>query len=128
MPVEVFSNEDKGESRLEAILKSVAGPRLNYPNNQVMDLSGKKTLKFQWSLTTANLVELDYIEFYLYKGEVINEKNLVFKKRLENNEYSIEIDSGLFEDGGAYIWGIRQFFLGGEKSNEKFILFEVYKK
>ena len=128
MPVVVFSKEVGGESRLEAILSSVARPRLIYPDNKVVDLSGEKTLKFQWGLTTATLVALDYIEFYLYQGEVINEKNLVFGKRLANNEYSIEINSTLFEDGQFYTWGIRQFFLRGEKSNESFNLFKVFKK
>jgi len=126
VPKAVFSNEN-GEVRVKAILSSVSRPRLIYPENKEVDLSGKKSLKFQWALATSPLVLLDYIEFYLYKGEAINEKNLLFRKRLANNEYSIEIKSGLFEDGQAYVWGIRQFFLRGEKSNASFILFKVYK-
>ena len=125
-PVAVFSNEN-GKSRLEAILRSVGRPRLIYPDNKVIDLAAKKALKFQWALTTSTLVTLDYIEFYLYKGEVIHERDLVFKKQLANNEYSLEVDSALFEDGQSYIWGIRQFFLRGDGSNENFILFKAYK-
>jgi len=121
-----FSNEE-ADGRLEAILRSVSRPRLIYPNDKDIDLSGKKSLRFQWGLATTPLVALDYIEFCLYKGEKIKEKNLVFEKRMMNNEYSIEIDSDLFENGEFYTWGIRQFFLRGKKNNESFALFRVYK-
>lgn len=126
-PKAAFSIENGGQARLKAILRSVSRPRLIFPENKAVDLSDRKTLKFQWALTASTLVALDYIEFYLYKGEAVREENLVFGKRLANNEYSIEIDSALFEDGQFYIWGVKQFFFRREKSNESFILFKVYK-
>jgi hypothetical protein len=127
MPVEVFSQENAAEGRYEAIFRSVARPRLISPGNQVIDLSGKETLRFQWGLATGALVALDYIEFYVYKGEAISDKNLVFVKRMANNEYSIEINSTLFENGQSYVWGIKQFFLSAKESNERFIIFKVNK-
>ena len=125
-PMAVFSKDD-GEGRLDSILSSVSSPKLKYPGDKEVYLAGKKSLKFQWALAKTTLVALDYIEFYLYKGEVLTEENLVFVKRLTNKTYSIEVDSSLFEDGQFYTWGIRQFFLRGEESNESFVLFMVSK-
>jgi len=124
---EVFSKENKGEGKYEAILRSVARPRLIFPDNQAIELSRRKTLIFEWGLTAHPLVALDYIEFYLYKGGIAKKKNLVFRRRLGSHEYSIEIDSRFFDNGQFYMWGIRQFYLKGEQSNESSTLFRVYR-
>lgn len=123
----LFSVETGGQKRLEAILRSVARPRLIYPNDTIVVLDGQKKLEFKWGLASGPM-RLDYIDFFIYKGAGAAEENLLFKTRLSFNEYSVKLDSALFEDNQVYTWGIRQFFLRGKKDNSSLALFRVYKR
>jgi len=126
-PIRVLAAQEYSESRLEALLRTVARPRLIYPNDEEIYLKGKNFLRFQWGLSKKNFIGLNFIEFCIYKGKDILEKNLIFKKRLSPEEYTLEISSDLFKNGQLYTWGIRQYYLRAEKSNERYSFFKVYK-
>jgi hypothetical protein len=123
----LFSAEIDGERELEAILRSVGRPVPQFPNNQTIYIENTDPLEFKWSLSTETLVALSYIELYIFKGERLTPENLVFSERLEPGVYSMKIDPALFDDNKIYTWGIRQFFLRGERSNEAFTSFKVRK-
>jgi hypothetical protein len=114
--------------RLQSLLRSVSDPKLIYPSNEEVDLSGKDSFEFHWALYSTNLVSRDYIEFRLYEGEKTGEDNLILEKQLSPDTYSMKVNPRLFEEGKIYTWSIRQFFLRGQGSGASAASFKVIKK
>lgn len=102
-------------------------PRLVSPMKSEVDLTGKKTLTFSWSSSGSFSASRNYFDFKVFKGRQTYEKNLVFRKRLPANVYSIELDSALFENGQTYTWTLRQSLFGQAPSDDSYNSFTVRK-
>ena len=116
------------DSKFGAIMRSVAQPKLLYPNDITVSISANERVRFQWALSAGPLVQIDYIEFSLYKGRDLTEQNLIFKKQLSRLDYTIKAPPHIFEDNQVYSWRIRQVFLRGDKSNEQSAMFKILKR
>ncbi|MDD5495672.1 MAG: hypothetical protein PHP46_01065 [Candidatus Omnitrophica bacterium] len=103
-------------------------PRLIQPTTELVDLSGKSQLKFEWSPHEGDRSKRKYYDFRLYQGEQMLEAGLVFKKRVDPDTAVISLDAGLFKDGQAYTWSLRQVYDTQGKSRRSFYTFQVVKK
>lgn len=102
-------------------------PRLIYPISDKVNLSGKESLEFKWDVY-GGYINTAYFDFRLYKGYNTVAANLILKKRVDYNAYSIKVSSDLFEDNQVYTWTLRQILNSGEKSDPSYNSFLIIKK
>ena len=106
----------------------IAPPRLIAPSGDVVDLTGKGSLEFKWGPHEGDQVKRDHYDFRLYRGYHMYESARIMKMRLPPRQWSLVLESGLFEDGGIYTWSLRQVYSGSTKSRRSFESFRVINK
>ena len=104
----------------------VPTPRLiaPMPHDEVLDLSGKESATFEWSME-GDVTQREYYDFRIYKGLDAVASALVYKQRLAS--YKISVKSDLFQNGQRYTWAVRQVYKNGAKSRRDFSSFLVKK-
>jgi hypothetical protein len=102
----------------------VPQPQLVSPISEIVDLTGKETLEFKW-IKYVSGTRAAYYDFRLYKGYVMNEGTLIFKKRLSGDESKISLDSKMFDKDKVYTWSLRMQILGSGKSDKSHYSFKV---
>ena len=100
------------------------GPRLCYPVNDEVVLTGKDFLEFRW---WNDCMRIDHFIFKIYKGYTMYGSDLVHKQNLPAHISSLKIKSELFQDGQVYTWSLQQVSLDGQKSDKSFNSFKVIK-
>ncbi|MDD5108796.1 MAG: hypothetical protein PHC29_04735 [Candidatus Omnitrophica bacterium] len=100
-------------------------PRLKYPINDTVILSGNEPLEFGW---WNDFEQTNGYIFKIYKGYNMYASNLVFKKDLPFSASSIKVKSGLFDANQVYTWSLVRIGFGGYKSDKSFNSFKVIKK
>jgi len=103
---------------------SLPEPRLRYPINDTVVLTGKDSLEFKWWI---DVVGLRKFIFKIYKGYKMYLANLIYKEDLPSDTSSVKIKSDLFENGQVYTWSLIQVSYSGFKSDRSFNSFEVIK-
>ena len=101
---------------------------LTYPTKETADLTGKASLKFEWSSHESASGMREYYDFRLYKGYDMLEGALVMKERIDPNTCTIEVKQDLLADGQVYTWSVRQMFDGGRKSDRSYASFKAIKR
>ena len=100
-------------------------PRLLYPINDKVILTGKDPLEFRWM---NNFMGIDHFIIKIYKGYNMYESFLVYKQKLPMDTSSIKIKSDFFVDGQVYTWSLIQVSLTGQKSDQSFNSFRINKR
>lgn len=103
----------------------VPAPRLMTPATEPVDLTGKSTLKFEWS-TEGDSVQRQYYDFRLYKGHDLTASGLISSEHVRT--YFVELPVDVFQEGQVYTWSVRQVYGGGRKSRRNFESFKIGKK
>jgi hypothetical protein len=120
-PAQSFLTEhDIGESDY------TAPPRLIKPSTDVVDLSGKDCLEFSWSPHEGDQVKREYYDLRLYRGRQAYGQYRIYMVRIPPRQWSVCIESGMFEDGAYYTLALRQVYRGF-KSKRTFQTFRVMK-
>ncbi len=101
-------------------------PRLIRPVSETLDLTGKDTVEFRWSPFEGKIHERRFYEFCLYKGREQVAKNIIVKKKIAADVYSLTLSTDIFEDGQVYTWALRQAFFT-QKSDWAYSAFVVIK-
>ena len=101
-------------------------PDLVRPYGEKVDLSGKDSLEFKWSINDS--MNIRYCEFRLYKGREMYEDNLIYKQQVFSPDHMLQLKADLFEDGQAYSWFVFEVGLDGKKSDKAYSAFKVIKK
>ena len=109
----------------EGAYNSVSQPRLKYPINDAVILSGNDPLEFKW---WNDIEGIHGFTFKIYKGYNMYAVNLIHKENLSSSASSVKIDSALFKDGEVYTWTLIQINSSGYKSDKSFNSFKVTKK
>ena len=102
----------------------IPAPMLLYPTEKA-DITGKDVLKLKWDSAT---MDIDHLEFKIYKGYGASSANLIFSQDVSSAASTLELKSGLFEDGQTYNWQMRAISGEGYKSDWSFDSFKVTKK
>ena len=113
---------DIGESDLVPI------PRILQPYLDSYDITGKKTLVFEWSPHEGSPTQRDYYDFRLYKGYNVIESTRIYKARISPRQWSFTLSADTFEDGQVYTFTLRQVYVGSIKSRRAFQSFKIIKK
>ena len=116
---------DAAASRFEYPSNMPSPPRLRFPVTEVVVLSGKDYLEFQW-WTDFGLIK-NY-EFRLFRGYNMYAQDLIHKEKLPARSTSIEIKADMFEDNQVYTWSLIKIGTDGLKSDKSFHSFKVIKK
>lgn len=111
---------DDGDYVPQVVLKS--------PATDKVDITGKASLKFEWSSHESAPGMRECYDFRIYKGYEMYDNSLLKKESLAPNVFSIEIASDLFADGQAYTWSVRQIYDGGRKSRKSYESFVIIKR
>jgi uncharacterized protein (DUF2062 family) len=111
-------------ARLNRFNNAPPVPRLLYPINDKVVLSGKDFLEFKW---INDFTPTDHYVFKIYKGYNMYESGLVNKQNIGGGENSVKIKSDFFENGQVYTWSLILVDFGGEKSEKSFNSFKVIK-
>lgn len=104
---------------------SLSEPRLRYPINDTVVLTGKDNLEFKWWI---DVVGLRKFIFKIFKGYNMYVANLIYKEDLPPDASFVEIKSDLFEHGQVYTWSLVQISYSGFKSDKSFNSFKVIKE
>ena len=114
---------------LGSMMGYVPEPRLLYPTDATLNLTGQEDVRFKWSIHEARSMGSGrrYFEFRLYKGYDMLESTLIFKEDIYGDKDSIVLDSGIFENGAIYTWSLKQCYKGVGKSKRSFHSFKVIK-
>lgn len=107
--------------------ESAPEPRLIAPVSETLDLTGKDVVEFKWDPFVGKLFKRRYYDFWLFKGREQLARNIILKKKLAANAYSIVLKTDQFEDGQVYTWAVRQAYYD-QKSDWAFSAFLVIKK
>ncbi|MGE5197930.1 MAG: hypothetical protein ACM3IL_05435 [Deltaproteobacteria bacterium] len=113
-------------NRVDRVANSPPEPMLIFPANKTVNLAGKDFLEFKWRGTYD--VQMSAYEFRLYKGYQPYSQDLLLKKSLPADSYSLKLNAALFTDGQAYTWSLMEISNGGQKSDRAFGSFRVTKK
>ena len=111
---------DIGES------EHIAPPRLIVPSTDVVDLRGRDCLEFKWSPHEGDQVMREYYDFRLYKGSQAYGQARIYITRVPPRQWSICVDTSIFENGATYTLALRQVYRG-LKSKRTFQTFKVFK-
>lgn len=106
--------------------QSFPGPYLLYPVTDNIDLSGSGYLEFKWRRTYFTYT--DYYEFRLYHGYQAIAGNLIFKERINIDNYPFKLSAQSMEEGKVYTWVLVQVLNDGRKSDKSFSPFRIIKK
>jgi len=98
-------------------------PRLAYPVNPEVTITGDY-LEFKWWRAAGGVRGY---EFALYEGGGPFGDAIV-KKTLPFNASSIQVEAKLFENNKVYTWTLRQVSDSGQKSDQSFNTFRVFKQ
>ena len=104
---------------------SVPEPRLRYPINDTVTLTGNEPLEFKW---WNSYVGVRGFIFKLYKGYNMYAGGLIHKEELPAGAYSVKLKPELFEEGQVYTWSLVQVSSAGYKSDSSFNSFKVIKR
>ena len=105
---------------------NVGTPTLLAPTGKV-DLTGKETLKFQWTNGLEGTLFKDYYDFRVYKGSETNNETLIYKEQVPASTFKTEVNADLFEKGAVYSWTLVHV-IDVERSIEAYFTFEVVSK
>ncbi len=100
-------------------------PRLLYPINDKVDITGKNNLEFKW---WNDQINTDHFEFRLYKGANMYEDGLLIKQSLPLSAGKFPVSADIFNDGQTYTWSLIRVDLSGKKSDRNFNTFVVTKR
>lgn len=104
---------------------TVPEPRLRYPINDTVTLTGNEPLEFKW---WNSYVGVRGFIFKIYKGYNMYAGDLIHKEELPAGAYSVKVKPELFEEGQVYTWSLVQVSSAGYKSDRSFNSFKVLKK
>jgi hypothetical protein len=104
---------------------SLPEPRLRYPINDTVVLTGQDNLEFKWWIDTVGLRKFI---LKIFKGYNMYVANLIYKEDLSPDTSSLKVSSDLFEDGQVYTWSLVQISFSGFKSDRSFNSFKVIKE
>lgn len=107
------------------LLNEPPAPRLQRPSGEVVDLTGKPFLSFEWT-TEGDPVLRDHYDFRIYRGYKTLASTLLVSEKTK--AYKIDVKSDLFKNGERYTWAVRQIYNNGGKSRRNFESFQVVKK
>jgi len=102
-------------------------PVLLQPTTETVDLTGKSTLNFSWSPHEGDVMKRVYYDFRLYKGYDLVQSNLIYKKEVLPQAFSVDISSDTFQAGKVYTWSVRQVYDDLSKSYRSSASFKVIK-
>ena len=120
----VLADELQNE-QIQAMLRSITKPKLEYPKDVVVSMSNRPFLEFRWAASTNALIKRNYFDFKLYKGKAVERKNLIFAQRLPYDMYSLQVNASLFEHNQVYTWTLTQTYLRGDKVDTSLGSFKV---
>jgi len=83
-------------------------PRLLYPINDKVIITGNEPLEFRW---LNDYAQVDHFIFKIYKGYNMYADGLIYKQNIPSGENSVKIKSDLFEPGHVYTWSLIQVVL-----------------
>jgi hypothetical protein len=105
----------------------VPEPRLLEPLKEVVNLTGKPSVEFEWDRTGDTTRRYRY-DFRIYAGREMLAKDVLLKKALAPNVFKISVPSAIFRDQMVYTWSVRQVYKSGDKSRRAFHSFVVRKR
>lgn len=114
-------------SGIEYYEERIPAPYLLSPIGGEVDLSDKDTLEFKWSPHEGASGFREYYDFRLYKGYSTVESTRILKQEVPSDNYQINLQSSLFEDGQIYTWTLRQVYSAGRKSDPSHASFRIKK-
>lgn len=104
---------------------SIPAPRLVYPSTDTIDLTGKETLRFEWSPFEGSRTSRKYYDLRIYRTYEMLESTLLYKERVDPGYFAVELDASMFETGQVYTWGVRQVYEVEGKSRRNIHSFMV---
>ncbi|MCK9615033.1 MAG: hypothetical protein M0R48_05980 [Candidatus Omnitrophica bacterium] len=109
-----------------ALFDNIEAPTLLYPTTEGVDLTGKNELEFRWIKTPGMFVYCT--EFKLYKSANNFASDLIYKEKIQPDNYPAKVPATYFEKGQVYSWTLRMVLTNGNRTDKAYSTFKVIKK